>query len=383
MKNIVKSLIFATLVAIIASCSNGDSTARKLEVAESSVEVWFDTQEYVVEVDATHDWSATTDCEWITVVTSEGKVGEPLRLSFAVNGDDVAREGSVLIESSGAQLSTTVFVKQHKKLDAWMQVTYKTTTANVLDIDWSNAFNANVVSNAYSNGEGLVVFDATLTSVGEQAFYENVDLTSITLPESLEVIGGFAFASCGYLTSVNIPQRVRRIETMAFAYCNKLQELIIPESVQEIQESAFCGCSGLKRIAGKFASVDERCLIMNDVLVQFAPNGMQKYVVPEGVVAIEHDAFYESFSLREVTIPSSVKRIGDYAFYYCESLKSVYCKSTTPPRLGAAVFDNFDGEGDTPIGCNIYVPAESVEAYKSASDWSRYAKYICAETTNE
>jgi hypothetical protein len=165
---------------------------------------------------------------------------------------------------------------------------------------------------------------------------------------------------------------------MAFAYCNKLEEIVIPDSVQEIEESAFCGCSGLKRIAGKFASADERCLVIDGKLVQFAPVGVQQYVVPEGIAAIEHDAFYESFSLREITIPASVSSIGDYAFYYCESLKSVYCKATTPPKaLGLCDWKAFENNAPD---LKIYVPKSDgsavLEAYKSAEGWKTYADII-------
>ncbi len=376
---LVKSFIFATIVAILVGCESEDTIAPKLELSENAVEVWFDTDEYVVDVDASHEWVATTICEWITIDTPVG--GATLRISLAENSGDVAREGVVLVESSGSQLSVLFTIKQYEKREEYMQLTYKTVDKKALDMNWDNLFNANVVSNTYSNGEGLLKFDATLTSVNQEAFYNNTALGSISLPESLQRIGSFAFTGCSYLASANIPQRVKRIEMMAFAYCNSLEEIVIPNSVQEIQESAFCGCSGLKRIAGKFASADERCLVIDGALVQFAPDGVQQYVVPEGITAIEHDAFYESFSLREITIPASVISIGDYAFYYCENLKSVHCKAATPPLLGDSVFDNFDGNTEKPIGCKIYVPAESVEAYKSAKNWDRYKGYINAENT--
>ena len=376
----VKSFIVATLVAILASCASEEEIAPKLVLSESSIEVWFDTDGYAVGVDASHKWVATTDCEWITIDAPVG--GATLRISFAENSGDVAREGTVMLESSGSQLSALLCVKQYEKREEYMRLTYKTVDKKALDMNWDNVFNANVVSNLYSNGEGVLKFDATLTSINQEAFYENTALSTILVPESLQTIGSFAFTGCSYLVSANIPQRVKRIEMMAFAYCNKLEEIVIPDSVQEIEESAFCGCSGLKRIAGRFASADERCLVIDGKLVQFAPVGVQQYVVPEGIAAIEHDAFYESFSLREITIPASVRSIGDYAFYYCENLKSVYCKAITPPSLGESVFDNFDGNTEKPIGCKIYVPAASVETYKSAKNWSRYKGYISADNTN-
>ena len=77
-------------------------------------------------------------------------------------------------------------------------------------------------------------------------------------------------------------------------------------------------------------------------------------------------------SLTSVTIGDSVTTIGYSAFYKCWSLTSVYCKAVTPPALsGSNVFYNNASSGRA-----IYVPMESVEAYKSASGWSNYASFI-------
>jgi hypothetical protein len=81
-------------------------------------------------------------------------------------------------------------------------------------------------------------------------------------------------------------------------------------------------------------------------------------------------AFEGCSSLTSVTIPDSVTMIGSYAFSDCGSLTSVYCKATTPPAGDSSMFSN------NAYGRKIYVPMESVEAYKSASYWSSYASSI-------
>ena len=125
----------------------------------------------------------------------------------------------------------------------------------------------------------------------------------------------------------------------------------------------------------------------------FAPAGITEYTIPDsvttiggrvfydcysltsvtigdGVTTIGNGAFADCYSLTSVTIGDGVTTIGNSAFRFCSSLKSVYCKATTPPSLGSTVFD-YNGDGR-----KIYVPAESVEAYKAAEGWSYYADAI-------
>lgn len=69
-----------------------------------------------------------------------------------------------------------------------------------------------------------------------------------------------------------------------------------------------------------------------------------------------------------------VTTIGDYAFLYCSGLTSVYCKATTPPT--ADIYDSWHAFDENASDRKIYVPMESVEAYKSAQGWSDYADAI-------
>ena len=69
--------------------------------------------------------------------------------------------------------------------------------------------------------------------------------------------------------------------------------------------------------------------------------------------------------MASIEIPSSVKTIGEDAFYGCGNLKSMYLRATTPPTLDSPVFSSCPAV--------FYVPMEAVEAYKNAEGWSKYA----------
>ena len=81
------------------------------------------------------------------------------------------------------------------------------------------AFGALLVSNIYKDGHGVLTFDDTITSLGENVFKDCSNLTSITIPDSVTSIGDYAFDGCHSLTSVTIPDSVTTIGNYAFAYC--------------------------------------------------------------------------------------------------------------------------------------------------------------------
>ena len=257
-------------------------------------------------------------------------------------------------------------------------------------------------------GEGAFAWCTSLTSVtigdsvttiGLGAFYYCSSLTSVTIGDSVTTIGDGAFYYCSSLTSVTIGDSVTTIGNSAFKYCSSLTSITIPDSVTTIGESAFTSCFSLQAFNGKFASENSRCLIIDGVLNSFAigcgateynipdsvttiGNGAFDYchsltsiTIPDSVTKIGSRAFANCSSLTSVTIPDSVTEIGNYAFFSCDSLTSVYCKATTPPV--ALIFDflwcAFDGNAS---GRKIYVPMESVEAYKSAEWWGGYESDI-------
>ena len=202
-----------------------------------------------------------------------------------------------------------------------------------------------IIAYAEASGTTYTIPDS-VTTIGDSAFRGCDNLTSVTIPDSVTLIGDSAFRGCDNLTSVTIPDSVTTIGKYAFYYCESLTSVTIPDSVTTIGNSAFWNCNSLTSVT-----------------------------IPDSVTTIGDEAFCNCRSLTSVTIPDSVTTIGDDAFFNCHSLTSVYCEATTPPSLGYGAFMYYDN-GDVNIGCPIYVPAESVEAYKAAKYWSGYAADI-------
>lgn len=256
-----------------------------------------------------------------------------------------------------------------------------------------NTYWQEIVSNYYKNDMGVIVCSEPITTIGDYAFNNCPNLTSITIPEGVTSIGIKALSQCSNLTDVTIPNSVTTIRTWAFSYCSSLTNITIPNSVETIGfrafagcdsltcvsipnsvmtlgESAFSSCKCLKEFNGKYASNDGRCLMIDGALNSFAPAGLTDYDIPNNVTTIQIGAFRKCENLISVIIPECLLEIGDYAFYDCSSLLHVYCKATIPPAGGSSMFHNNASDR------KIYVPRESVEAYKNANDWKEYADQI-------
>ncbi|MBR5135904.1 MAG: leucine-rich repeat domain-containing protein, partial [Rikenellaceae bacterium] len=122
-----------------------------------------------------------------------------------------------------------------------------TATEKVRPYD-ATVFGANIVSNTYENGKGVMKFDGAVTSIGSFAFYNHSSLTSITIPNSVTSIGDEAFCHCHRLTDVSIGNSVTSIGNDAFSHCYGLTDVSIGNSVTSIGNDAFYGCYNLASI---------------------------------------------------------------------------------------------------------------------------------------
>lgn len=92
--------------------------------------------------------------------------------------------------------------------------------------------------------------------------------------------------------------------------------------------------------------------------------------IPEGVVEVNSSVFNNE-PIETLILPTTLQKAGTYSFNSLK-LTSITCKAITPPRIENNTFNN------VPADCAIYVPSESVDAYKAASNWSARAAYIQA-----
>ena len=240
-----------------------------------------------------------------------------------------------------------------------------------------------------------VVIEYGVTSIGDRAFSSCTSLTSVTIPESVTSIGKEAFAHCWLLPSIVIPNSVTSIEYETFWKCHSLTSITIPNSVTNIEYGAFMECTSLTSITipnsvtsiGDFAF--EKCSSLTSVTIPESVTSLgcgafqyctslTSVTIPESLTAIG-GIFFDCYNLASITIPKFVTDIGESTFCRCHSLTSVTCEATTPPSCGSSTFYEVDKS------IPVYVPANSVEAYKSAAGWWEFTNILAigaAENTN-
>lgn len=159
-------------------------------------------------------------------------------------------------------------------------------------------------------------------SLAHHLYIGGAEVTSLDIPESVDMIGDYIFYGCNQVTSITLPSSLMMIGEYAFAGCSKVTSVALPASLAYVGMAAFQDCSGLTR--AEFESMESLCSIEFAYLYSNPLNlahhlyiGGQEItaaVIPAGISRIGAYAFYGCDPLTSVTIPASVTEIGDGAF---------------------------------------------------------------------
>ena len=155
-----------------------------------------------------------------------------------------------------------------------------------------------------------VKLSKNITEIGKNAFNGCSALVSVEICSQIGKIGDGAFSGCKELSTFEFPQNVKYIGANAFKGCEKLTSLFVPSNigVNNIGANAFDGCTGISTAELPAYAI---ALVPKDSLVTVTVNGGE--VIPE-------KAFEGCTTLKNVSIPDTVKAIGNGAFTGCTSL---------------------------------------------------------------
>ena len=231
----------------------------------------------------------------------------------------------------------------------------------------------------FASGLISIVLPDSLTIINGSAFSYCTSLTSVTFGNNLQSVGVDAFATCPALTSVHISDleawckiyfSSSRFSTAyhLFLNGNEIKDLIIPNSFKSIPEGVFYNCIGLTSV-----TIPEGVTSIGNGTFGGC-TGLNSLVIPNSVTTIGSGAFYGCTNITSIALGNNIKDIGTRAFAECEKLETVYCYSETVPYTGLEVF-----MGSYIQYATLYVPAASIESYKSKVPWSEFGTFKTIE----
>lgn len=229
-----------------------------------------------------------------------------------------------------------------------------------------------ILDHTFQGCSGLtsVTIQDNVTNIGKRTFKDCSGLTSIPIPDNVTSIGEGAFSGCSGLTSVTIPNSVMSIAAHTFHGCSSLTSVTIPNSVKSINDNAFEGCTSLTTIT------IPNSVIFLSFYAFCGCTGLTTITIPNSVKGIGKYAFEGCSNLALVTIGNGVSYIRERAFYNCPKLTAVYCYAETVPDTHSKAFDGTPTEKST-----LYVPANSVEAYRATWPWSNFNNIVAIGST--
>lgn len=261
------------------------------------------------------------------------------------------------------------------------------------------------------------VLGENLKSVGNSAFKDCASLKGLTIPDSVTGIGGRCFSGCRSLAYAKIGAGVSVIPDEAFNNCKSLPEITIPKTVERIGNNVFPGCFALTDVtiadretelklgsnvkSPMFSSCPLKSVYIggnitygttaNDGYSPFYRNtSLETVRITDKETEISENEFYGCTSLKSVSMGDGIDTIGKYAFSGCSALESfsfgtglksigdeafsdctgmkkLVSKTAVPPVCGPQALDDINK-----WECTLYVPQESLDAYKSAAQWKEF-----------
>ena len=243
---------------------------------------------------------------------------------------------------------------------------YTTSDGKIVDIISNrNQFGANIVAHSVVDGKCVIEFDAPITKIPDQAFFNCKNLTGdLVIPNSVKEIGEKAFYDCtGFNGTLTLSNALSVIPEDAFRYCSSLTgDLVIPNSVKEIGNSAFGYCTGFNgtlTLSNKLETIGRIAFL--------GCSGFKgSLILPNSLTTIGEMAFQECEGFTDLTLPNALSVIPDQAFYGCKSLSGNLVIPASVKEIGRLAFNlctALNGDSENPSQITLPESLEKIHDY--------------------
>lgn len=238
------------------------------------------------------------------------------------------------------------------------------------EIGWG-AFNSTQITEVYAPKVQIIVAGSTnFNSTSYGAFANCKKLTKVFIGDTCTTINPYAFYGCEELVECNLPSGLITVSWNTFQNCTKWKGIINLPNLETLGRTAFMG-SGVVRVdnLGKITRIES----LNNAGTFQNCKGLLSVTLPATLTFLDRQTFSGCSALEFAEVQGNVTEVGYMAFDYCSALRTVIFRAITPPTLGDNAFRG------TPVASGtgyIYVPDASVDAYKAATNWSRYQDRI-------
>ena len=220
----------------------------------------------------------------------------------------------------------------------------------------------------YCRGLEFIALPSGVTTLYSHSFDHVDSAIAISLPASVTYMGPYTFFHDKSLKYFTIPPRLTEFRTQ-----QNLQSVILPEKLDttmcpltNLPLQCFYADYGLKEFI-----MNNRVTTVGNYLFRYC-RGLESVKLSNNLTSLSTYMFANCTALAEIDIPASVTSIKTYCFTGCAALRKIYCRPVSPPELASTnaipAYDNVV----------IYVPAASLSAYQSASNWSSFSSKIFA-----
>lgn len=238
------------------------------------------------------------------------------------------------------------------------------------------------------NGNNYVVIRAT------NGAFQNTDITSIILPNSITALGNICFRFCHNLTSVKLPDNITSLGDETFMTCSKLSVIELPKKLISLGQYCFMNCNITKlTLPNSITNLGNNCFqscenLETITLPQNITNlpaycfndckKLSKITLHEGIVSLGERCFAGCSSLTSIKLPKSINKITGSTLYGCfegcSNLSEVTCQWDNLDGIDVSshTFDNIFSEA------KLYIPKGTTAMYKAKIPWSNF-KYIIEE----